>query len=155
MQEVWSPVCGRNWATPPLLNEQQWVQHHLQSHRQIPCGGPFYQQGPYRDGFIGHDCQQCWKEDAILRKIRKSRWIRTLKTSWPLGMKFNDWRSLVHLLYSPFQPNKPQHIINNGKKWSDYVNVDPVTITYDCSVVILMPNLALIKAFRPKRLPFV
>ena len=27
---------------------------------------------------------KCWKEDAILRKIRESRWIRMLKTSWPL-----------------------------------------------------------------------
>ena len=29
---------------------------------------------------------KCWKEDTILRKIRECRWIRTLKTSWPLGM---------------------------------------------------------------------
>ena len=26
------------------------------------------------------------KEDAILRKIRESRWISTLETSWPKGM---------------------------------------------------------------------
>ena len=30
---------------------------------------------------------RCWKKDAILRKIRKSRWIRTsLKTFRPSGM---------------------------------------------------------------------
>ena len=29
---------------------------------------------------------KCWKDDAILRKIRESRWIRSLKTSWPSGM---------------------------------------------------------------------
>ena len=28
----------------------------------------------------------CWKKDTILRKIRESRWIRTLDTSWPSGM---------------------------------------------------------------------
>ena len=28
----------------------------------------------------------CWRRDAILRKIRESRWIRTLDTSWPSGM---------------------------------------------------------------------
>ena len=29
---------------------------------------------------------KCWKNDAILRKIRESRWIRSLKTFWPSGM---------------------------------------------------------------------
>ena len=29
---------------------------------------------------------RCWKANAILRKIRESRWIRTSETSWPLGM---------------------------------------------------------------------
>ena len=28
----------------------------------------------------------CWKEATILRKIRQSRWIRTLGTSWPSSL---------------------------------------------------------------------
>ena len=29
---------------------------------------------------------KCWKEEAILKKIRESRWISTLETSWPSVM---------------------------------------------------------------------
>ena len=64
-------------------------------------------------------------------------------------------RSLVHLLYWPFKPNNAQPINNNRTNSFNYVDVDPINITYDCSVVICMRNLALMKAFGPKRLPFI
>ena len=31
---------------------------------------------------------RCWREDSILRKIRESRWTRTLNTVWPSGINY-------------------------------------------------------------------
>ena len=55
-----------------------------------------------------------------------------------VGDEFKNWRSLVHLLDSPFQQNKALPIINNGTNLSNYVNEDPINIIHKCSVVICM-----------------
>ena len=39
---------------------------------------------------------RCWKEDTTLRKIRESRWIRTLDTALPSGMNYR-----TNCLFSP------------------------------------------------------
>ena len=31
---------------------------------------------------------RCWREGAILRNIRESRWIRMMDTAWPSGMNY-------------------------------------------------------------------
>ena len=31
---------------------------------------------------------RCWREEAIIRNIRESRWIRMLDTAWPSGMNY-------------------------------------------------------------------
>ena len=31
---------------------------------------------------------RCWREDAILGKIKESSWIRMLDTAWPSGMNY-------------------------------------------------------------------
>ena len=72
-----------------------------------------------------------------------------------IGDEFKNRRSLVHLLHSPFQLNKAPPINNNRTNLSIYVDVDPINIMHDYCVVIRMQNLALMKAFGPKRLPFI
>ena len=75
---------------------------------------------------------------------------KDIKDFLAIGDEFKNQWSLVHLLYLPFQPNKAPPMINNGTNWSNYVDVDPTNIMYDCSVVICMQNPALMKAFVPK-----
>ena len=52
MQEVWSPVCGRNRATPPEWMATIW--HCSLPNRRIPCDSPCHQWGPFRDQLVGH-----------------------------------------------------------------------------------------------------
>ena len=32
--------------------------------------------------------ERLWKSDTVLRKIRESRWISTLDTTWPKGITY-------------------------------------------------------------------
>ena len=97
---------------------------------------------------------KCWKEDAIL-KIRESRWIMTLKTSWLSEMNLRTAGLQSICLTCLFRLNKAPPIIDTRPIWSNYVDVDPINIMCICNVVIHMRNLALMKAFGPKRLPFI
>ena len=59
------------------------------SHGRIdesPVAAHFTSEGHTETDLSVMIIDRCWKEDTILRKIRESRWIRTLETSWPSGM---------------------------------------------------------------------
>ena len=53
---------------------------------ESPVAAHFTSEGHTMANLLVMIINKYWKEDAILRKIGKSRWIRTLKTSWPSGM---------------------------------------------------------------------
>ena len=53
---------------------------------ESPVAAHFTSKGHTEADLLVMIIDKCWKKDAILRKIRESRWIRTLKTSWPSGM---------------------------------------------------------------------
>ena len=76
---MWSPICGRNWATAPLPNERSSLRHHPWSYRRISCGGPFTSEGHTNTDLsvmvTNTDLSViainvCWKKDTILRRIR-------------------------------------------------------------------------------------
>ena len=47
---------------------------------------PFTSEGYTEADLLVMITDKCWKEDAILSKIRESHWTTTLKRSWSLGM---------------------------------------------------------------------
>ena len=88
-----------NWW---LLNQQPSFQHHPQSHKQIPCGSPFYQQGPYKGRFIGRDHWQMLEGGCHLDNNQREQMDKDVEDLLAVGDEFKNRRSLVHLLYSPF-----------------------------------------------------
>ena len=50
---------------------------------ESPAEAHFTSEGHTEADLLVIIIDRCWNKDTILRKIRESRWIRTLKTSWP------------------------------------------------------------------------
>ena len=73
-----------------------------------------------------------------LEEDQKEQMDKDIEDLLVVGDELKNQRSLVHLSHSPFQPNKAQPIINTKTTWFNYVEVNPINITYDCSVVICM-----------------
>ena len=58
----------------------------VMSHGRIndsPVAAHFTTEGHTESDMAVMIIDRCWREHAILRKIRKSRWIRMLDTAWP------------------------------------------------------------------------
>ena len=98
VQEVWSSVCGQDWSSAPPKNEWPQIWHSPRKSWGVASGCPLQQ------------CRVIWGwsfgagnwEDAIFRKNRESRLIRTLGSSWPRGINLRTdglwpvhWSSLL------------------------------------------------------------
>ena len=53
---------------------------------ESPVAALFTSEGHTETDMSIQIIDRCWKEDAILRKIRESGWIRTTEISRPSGM---------------------------------------------------------------------
>ena len=82
LQEEWPP-----YEQPPF-------QHRMNNHcfniahgciDKSPVVAHFTSEGHTEAELLVMIIDKCWKKDAILRKIRESRWIRMLETSWLSG----------------------------------------------------------------------
>ena len=81
--------CGLQYVDQtrqPLHNRMNG--HHFNiAHGRInkfPVAAHFTSESHTEMDMLVMIIDRCWREDAILRKIRESRWIRTLDTVWPL-----------------------------------------------------------------------
>ena len=57
---------------------------------ESPVAAHFNSAGHSEADFPVRVIDRLWRGDAILRKNRESRWIRTLGMSWPRGMNLHS-----------------------------------------------------------------
>ena len=107
---LWLPTCSLcskwlNVGSPyPHFNATMGDVETMavKSHRWIPCGGPFYQRGPYQGRFIGHDDRQMLEGRCRFEEDQIEQMDKDVEDLLAVGDEFKNRWSLVHLLDSPF-----------------------------------------------------
>ena len=93
MQEVWCGLQYVDQTGQPLHNRMNGHRFCIAHGRinESPVAAHFTSEGHTEMDMLVMIIDRCWREDAILRKIRESRWIRTLDTAWPSGMNYRTY----------------------------------------------------------------
>ena len=82
--------CGKQCVgeTEQPLNERMNNHHADVRHNRTekPVALHFNSPGHTLDDIQVMVIERLWKSDTVFRKIRESRWISTLDTTWPKGM---------------------------------------------------------------------
>ena len=76
--ETWQPLHSR-------INNHHFSITHTHKDKSLVVAH-FTSEGHIEANFSVMIIDKCWNNDAIFKKIREIRWIKTFKTSWPLGM---------------------------------------------------------------------